>query len=272
MFPARSVGPPGPAAAREAPGPRGSAPAALLGGRPGGKPGLGAGRAAAYLGEPAGGTRAAGHAPARGRSGRRGAGTGPVLGAPPAASTAAALEPPRLGARDEPHPEKGLLQAGRQQDRLGAAQDLSVPDARWQRGLWRRVVRPLGLRARWGTRGAPGASGRTDGGHPGPGTQVEPPVWPGPGQCTSSALPDPPCVSPLLLGPRGHVLTTLTEDSKAQCPGGMGDPAAGFTEPNRVASWEAKKSVSRKPPAVAEAGLGPPQVPSPSFHWLCGLN
>lgn len=129
----------------------------------------------------------AGPAPARGRSGRRGVGAartadgGRVLGAPRAANAAAALGPQRLSARNEPHPEKGLLQAGRQQDRLGAAQDLLVPNARRQRGLWRGVVRPLGLRARWGARGTPGASGRTDDGRPGSRTQVEPPDRTGPG-------------------------------------------------------------------------------------------
>uniref|UniRef100_G1TYT9 mitogen-activated protein kinase n=1 Tax=Oryctolagus cuniculus TaxID=9986 RepID=G1TYT9_RABIT len=91
----------------------------------------GPGVAAPSAPEPAGGTRRC-RTPAlvRGRAGAvRTAGAAAVPG-----------PQPRLGARDEPHPEKGLLQAGRQQDRLGAAQDLRVPDARRQRGLRRRVV------------------------------------------------------------------------------------------------------------------------------------
>ncbi|EDL22589.1 mitogen activated protein kinase 13, isoform CRA_b, partial [Mus musculus] len=44
------------------------------------------------------------------------------------------------GVRDEPHSEKGLLQAGHQQDCLGATQDLPGARARRQRGLWSGVV------------------------------------------------------------------------------------------------------------------------------------
>lgn len=90
------------------------------------------------------------------------AGGGQVLGARRAASAATALGPPPPSARDELHPEKGLLQAGRQQDRLGAAQDLRVPDAHRQRGLWLRVVRhplPRACATR-GRRGRPGHRAR----------------------------------------------------------------------------------------------------------------
>lgn len=90
------------------------------------------------------------------------AGGGQVLGARRAASAATALGPPTPSARDELHPEKGLLQAGRQQDRLGAAQDLRVPDAHRQRGLWLRVVRhplPRACATR-GRRGRPGHRAR----------------------------------------------------------------------------------------------------------------
>ena len=114
------------------------------------------------------------------------AGGGQVLGARRAASAATALGPPTPSARDELHPEKGLLQAGRQQDRLGAAQDLRVPDAHRQRGLRLSVVRPSPYPAParpLGRRGAPGASGQAAGGRPGTGTRAGPPQEPEPGQC-----------------------------------------------------------------------------------------
>lgn len=60
----------------------------------------------------------------------------------PRAATAAAAQGRHHGVRDEPHPEKGFLQAGHQQDRLGAAQDLPGAGARRQRGLRSCVVRP----------------------------------------------------------------------------------------------------------------------------------
>lgn len=146
----------------------------------------------------------AGPAPARGRSGAGAAAAatsvgGRVLGTWRAANAAAALEPRGLCARDELHPEKGLLQAGRQQDRLGAAQDLRVPDPRRQRGLWRGVVRPLGMHARCGEQGAPGRRGGPTAGARAPGRRWSLPHGPGPGQRTSSALPGPPWVSLLPL-------------------------------------------------------------------------
>lgn len=60
----------------------------------------------------------------------------------PRAATAAAAQGRHHGVRNEPHPEKGFLQAGHQQDRLGAAQDLPGAGARRQRGLRSCVVRP----------------------------------------------------------------------------------------------------------------------------------
>lgn len=132
------------------------------------------------------------------------AGGGRVLGAPRAVKAGAALGPPSLGARDELHPEKGLLQAGRQQDQLGAAQDLRVPDAHRQRGLWRRVVRPPGLRAAGRVRGARGASGRTEGGRAGSRPQVELLDEPG---GSVHPFPGPPRGSPPLLGARGRAPT-----------------------------------------------------------------
>lgn len=60
----------------------------------------------------------------------------------PRPATAAAAQGRHHGVRDELHPEKGFLQAGHQQDRLGAAQDLPGAHARRQRGLRSCVVRP----------------------------------------------------------------------------------------------------------------------------------
>lgn len=201
-----------------------------LGCGPGGNPGLSARAVGAGPGGAAPGRTGrwdaprAGPAPARGRGGRSRAGAartsvgGRVPGTWRAANAAAALEPRGLCARDEPHPEKGLLQAGRQQDRLGAAQDLRVPDPRRQRRLWRGVVRPLGMHARRGEQGTPGRRGGPTAGAQAPGRRWSLPHRPRPGQCTSSALPKPLWVSLLPLRTWGGASTTWTEDPKAQPP------------------------------------------------------
>lgn len=199
-----------------------------------------AGRAA-HLGEPQVG-RAAGRPRPRAGGGRgeeravrggrcRDRDGGLVLGAPWAANAAASLRQPRSGARDEPHAEKGLLQAGRQQDRLGAAQDLPVPDARRQRGLWLRVVRSPGLCALWGTgRGAKGLPGRRGG--PTAAAQVtglrcsHPKV--GDGSLHLLCSSGPTRGVPSLVEPRGRAPSTLTLDYKAQCPAGLEDPLGAF--------------------------------------------
>ena len=166
-----------------------------------------------------------------GRSGRRGAGTagtvggGRVLGAWRAANVAIALGPPRLSARDEPHLEKGLLQAGRQQDRLGAAQDLRVPDARRQRGLRRRVVRPPGMCA--------GAGGGRGGGAWGIGVDLR---WAprhrdaggASGRAGAQPMPGPASGVASPAGTRGCAPTTLMEDPKAQSPAGLEELRGAF--------------------------------------------
>lgn len=216
---------------------------------------------------------------ARGRSGRRGGpdlrARGRVLGARRAANAGAVLGPPRLGARDELHAEKGLLQAGRQQDCLGAAQDLRVPDARRQRGVWRCVVRPPGQRAAGGRRGARGASGGTYSGRAGTGAQMEPPDDPGPASAPLPGLASGVGEGPRLLGgARGCAPTTLSEDPKAPSPAGSEDSGGGFSELSAW-SWEAatgQRSGSQKPQAVAEADLRPPRAPLHCPHRLCGVS
>ena len=112
------------------------------------------------------------------------------------------------------HPEKGLLQAGRQQDRLGAAQDLRVPDAHRQRGLRLSVVRPspypaparpLGRRGRLGHRARPLVGAQA----PGRGRGLRKSQSP----ANAPRFPDPHPVAPHLLGapscaPHGQVELT----------------------------------------------------------------
>lgn len=219
------------------------------------------------------------------RGGHRGdRGRGRVLGAWRAANVPIALGPPRLSAQDELHLEKGLLQAGRQQDRLGAAQDLRVPDARRQRGLRRRVVRPPGLCAGVGARGGgrcvPGASGWNYGGRPGTGT----PAQAGGASGRAGAQPMPPsrtrlrcrlscwrsrlCAHHLDGGPQGPEPCGLGITSRVPFRGrGLELGGSG-----KLGS----EVEQQQEPQALEAGLGPLQAPSLFYYRLggsfCGLN